>query len=144
MAFSFSSVEDFLRKTREAKTKQRPEVEERISEYLDDPHMVGVSPEMADAIDTLLEKYGDEALRQVGLFCLGKWFAVHTGVVEDLVKMERIPAAMSSIMDATRISDAIALLESVGSFGGDDEWKKMLQETLVNAVNDAMNQRNKD
>lgn len=119
-------------------------MEERISEYLDDPHMVGVSPEMADAIDTLLEKYGDEALRQVGLFCLGKWFAVHTGVVEDLVKMERIPAAMSSIMDATRISDAIALLESVGSFGGDDDWKKMLQETLVNAVNDAMNQRNKD
>ena len=143
MAFSFSSVDEFLRKTKEAKTKQRPEVEERISEYLDDPHTIGVAPEMANSLEVLLEKYGDEAYRQVALFCLGKWFAIHTGVVEDLVKNEHIPAAMSSLMDATRISDAIALLEAIGSFGGDDSWKQMLQATLVIAVNDAMNQREK-
>lgn len=140
MSFSFSSVGDFLRKAKDAKIKQRPEIEERVSEYLDDPYLVGVAPEMADQIEKLIVTHGDEALRQIGLFCLGKWFAVHTGVVQELVSNEETSAALSSTMDATRISDAIALLESVGSFGGSDSWRKMLHETLVSAVNDAMNQ----
>lgn len=139
--FSFSSVEDFLRKAKDAKAKQRPEVEERIRDYLDDPHMIGVPPAVADDIMKLMEQYGDEALRQIGLYCLGKWFAVHVGVTEDLVKNEQIPAAMSSSMDASRIGSAIALLETIGSFGGDDGWKAMLHESLVTAVNDAMNQQ---
>ncbi len=141
MSFSFSSVEDFLRKTRDAKTKQRPEIDERVRDYLEDPHLVGVAPVIADMLDDMLHKYGDESIRQIALFCLGKWFSIHAGVIEDLVKNEQVPAAMSSSMDAARISDAIALLESVGSFGGDDDWKKMLHETLVSAVNDAMNQK---
>ncbi len=141
MSFSFSSVEDFLRKTRDAKTKQRPEIDERVRDYLEDPHLVGVAPVIADMLDDMLHKYGDESIRQIALFCLGKWFSIHAGVIEDLVKNEQVPAAMSSSMDAARISDAIALHESVGSFGGDDDWKKMLHETLVSAVNDAMNQK---
>jgi hypothetical protein len=143
LSFSFSSVEDFLRKTRDAKTKQRPEIDERVRDYLEDPHLVGVAPSIADMLDDLLRKYGDESIRQIALFCLGKWFSIHAGVIEDLVKNEEVPAAMSASMDAARISDAIALLESVGSFGGDGDWKKMLHETLVSAVNDAMNQQEK-
>lgn len=143
MSFSFSSVEEFLKKAKAAKAKQRPEIAESISNYLEDPHMVGVSPEMADMLDKLLLSYGDESIRQVALFCLGKWFAIHTGVVNDLVKNNRVEAALSATMDCTRISDAIALLENVGSFGGADEWREMLRETLVSAVNDALNEHGK-
>jgi len=141
LAFSFSSVEDFLRKTKEAKAKQRPAIEEHVRDYLDDPYMVGVSPDLADTITDLVETHGDEALRQIALFCLGKWFEVHTGVVQQYVENEDVPKALASIMDATRISDSIALLESVGSFSGDDDWRQMLHESLVSAVNDAMNQQ---
>lgn len=115
-------------------------MEQRVHDYLDDPYVIGVSPELADQIEAMLVQYGDEALRQIGLFCLGKWFAVHTGIIEELSKTERFAAAMSATMDATRITDAIALLESVGSFGGEDDWKAMLHETFVGAVNDAMNE----
>lgn len=140
MSFSFSSVEDFLKKAKDAKVKQRPEVEQRVRDYLDDPHLIGVAPEMADLINSLMERYGDESLRQIGLFCLGKWFAVHGGVIEELTQNEQMPAAFAATMDATRISDAIALLETVGSFGGDSDWKQMLYQSLVSTVNDAMNQ----
>lgn len=116
-------------------------MEEHVRDYLDDPYMVGVEPAMADTIGQLVETYGDEALRQIALFCLGKWFAVHSGIVEQFVENDQINKAMASIMDATRISDAIALLESVGSFGGDEHWRQMLHESVVGAVNDAMNQQ---
>lgn len=106
--------------------------------------MVGVSPDMADSIGDLVETYGDEALRQIALFCLGKWFAVHGGIVEQYVENQDTSKAIASVMDATRISDAIALLESVGSFGGDEDWRQMLHESVVSAVNDAMNQHKGD
>lgn len=138
--FSFSSVEDFLRKARDAKLNQRPEVEEHFRACLDDPYAVGVPPELADQILALMEKYGDEPLRQIGMYCLGKWFEVHAGVAEDLVQTEQIPGALSASMDAARIGDAMALVQTIGSFGGDEGWKKMLHESLVTAVNDAMNQ----
>ena len=140
LSFSFSSVQDFLKKAQDAKAKQRPEITERIDDYLEDPHMVGVSPDMADMFDQLLATYGDESLRQIALFCLGKWFTIHAGVVGDLVKNDRTEAALSATMDSTRISDAIALLEHVGSFGGSDDWRAMLRESLVSAVNDALNE----
>lgn len=141
MSSSFSSVEDFLRKAREAKTSQRPDVEEFITDHFEDPHLIAIPPEMGETISGLTEKYGDEALRQIALFAMGKWFAIHTSYIEELMANENHHAALSTTMDATRISQCITILETVGSFGGSDEWREMVRELAIGAVNDAFNQQ---
>ncbi|MBQ45520.1 MAG: hypothetical protein CMK37_07670 [Porticoccaceae bacterium] len=137
MSSQFSSVEDFLRKAREAKTSQRREVEEMLAGHFDDPHLISVPPKFGQTLQSLTENFGDEALRQIALFALGKWFSIHTTVVEDLVKQGETHAALSTTMDATRISQCISILECVGSFSGSDEWREMVRIFAVEAVADA-------
>jgi len=137
LSSQFSSVEDFLRKAREAKTSQRREVEEMITGHFEDPHLIAVPPELGELFQELTEKYGDEALRQIALFALGKWFSIHTSVVEDLVAQENTHAALSTTMDATRISQCVSIIECVGSFSGGDDWREMVRVLAIEAVNDS-------
>jgi hypothetical protein len=136
LSFSFDSVDDFLRKAGEAKRDQRAEANAWAQDFLNDPHTIGIPVDMADTIGALLEKYGDEPLRQIALFCLGKWYAIHAGVIQEMVEMEDTAASIASAMDAARVSGAIQLLETVGSFGGDDSWRDMLKETIVSEVDE--------
>jgi hypothetical protein len=136
LSFSFNSVDDFLRKASEAKSEQRAEANAWAQDFLNDPHTIGVPVEMADTIGALLEKHGDEPLRQIALFCLGKWYGIHTGVIQEMIVMEDTAASIAGAMDAARISGAIQLLESVGSFGGDDSWREMLKESIVSEVDE--------
>lgn len=141
MSSSFDSVNEFLRKAREAKTSQRPNVEQFITEHFEDPHLVAVPPELGDQIGDLVEQYGDEALRQIALFCMGKWFAIHTTYIEELVAHENTHAALSTTMDATRISQCMTNFEMVASFSGHESWRDMVCELAIGCVNDAYNQR---
>ena len=109
---------------------------EWVQDFVNDPSMVGVPVEMADAIGQLMEKYGDEPLRQIALFALGKWYGVHVGVVQEMVVTEDFSASIAASMDAARINTAIQTLETVGSFGGDDDWRNMLSETIVSEVDE--------
>ena len=109
---------------------------EWVQDFVNDPAMVGVPVELADTIGTLLEAYGDEALRQIALFALGKWYGVHVGVVQEMVSTEDFGSAIAASMDAARINTSIQTLETVGSFGGDDDWRKMLGETIVSEVDE--------
>ena len=43
---------------------------EWVQDFINDPSMVGIPVEMADTIGQLMEKYGDESLRQIALFTL--------------------------------------------------------------------------
>lgn len=141
MSSSFTNVDDFLRKAREAKTSQRPEVEEFINDHFEDPHLVAIPPVLGDQITELVETYGDEALRQLALFCMGKWFGIHTGCIEELMANENHHAALSTTMDTSRISQCITTLETVSSFHGGDAWRAMMKNFAIGAVNDALNQR---
>lgn len=136
MSFSFNSVDDFLRKAQEAKTEKREEMREYVQDFVNDPSMVGVPVEMADTIGQLIEKYGDECLRQIALFTLGKWYGVHVGVVQEMVATEDFGSAIAASMDAAKINTAIQTLEGVGSFGGDDDWRKMLGDSIVSEVDE--------
>ena len=139
MSSQFSSVEDFLRKAREAKTSQRPDVEEFITDHFEDPHLIAIPPDLGETVVNLTEKYGDEALRQIALFTMGKWFAVHTTYIEELMDKENHHAALSTTMDATRISQCITILETVSSFGGGEDWREMVKNLAIGAVNDVYN-----
>ncbi len=136
MSFSFNSVDDFLRKAQEAKTEKREEMHEYVQDFVNDPSMVGVPVEMADTIGQLIERYGDECLRQIALFTLGKWYGVHVGVVQEMVATEDFGSAIAASMDAAKINTAIQTLEGVGSFGGDDDWRKMLGDSIVSEVDE--------
>jgi hypothetical protein len=136
LSFSFNSVDDFLRKAQEAKTEKREEMHEYVQDFVNDPSMVGVPVEMADTIGQLIERYGDECLRQIALFTLGKWYGVHVGVVQEMVSTEDFGSAIAASMDAAKINTAIQTLEGVGSFGGDDDWRKMLGDSIVSEVDE--------
>lgn len=136
MSFSFNSVDDFLRKAQEAKSEKREEMHEWVQDFVNDPSMVGIPVEMAEEINGLVEKYGDEPLRQIALFTLGRWYGVHVGVVQEMVATEDFGAAIAASMDAAKVNTAIQTLEGVGSFGGDDDWRKMLGETIVSEVDE--------
>ena len=109
---------------------------EWVQDFVNDPSMVGVPVEMANTIGQLMEKYGDEALRQIVLFSLGKWYGVHVGVVQEMVATEDFGSSIAAAMDAARINTAIQTLENVGSFGGDDDWRAMLRESIVSEVDE--------
>lgn len=136
LSFSFNSVDDFLRKAGEAKSEQRAEAHSWAQDFLNDPHTIGVPVEMADTIGVLIERYGDEALRQIALFCLGKWYGVHAGVIEEMISTEDTAASIAGAMDAARLSSAIQLLETVGSFGGDEDWREMLRESIADEIDE--------
>ncbi|MAA76990.1 MAG: hypothetical protein CML73_03020 [Rhodobiaceae bacterium] len=138
---SFDTVDDFLRKTREAKQKQRPDIESLVEETFEDPHIIAITPDLGEQILRLTEKYGDETLRQIALFALGKWFAYHTAYVEELVDTDQTREALNATVDATRVGHCITTLETVGSFSGSDEWIAMVKELAIGTVCDEYNRR---
>lgn len=125
----FSTVNDFLQRAVAAKDGKRQAISASISPGLQDHGTVGLSPALAKTIEELLQSHGDEAYRQVALFCLGKWFELHIGMFEELIG-EEPSMACSCLMDATRIADSLHLLSEINSIGGDGGWRTMLEETL--------------
>lgn len=117
-----------------AKSNDRQIIEEEVGMQLDDPDLVGIPESMVDAIDEAVEKYGDEALRHIALFCLGKWMGIHEEVLEQHIELDSIEPAVLTASDLTTLSSAGRLLSSVGSFGGDEEWRTMLKELTVQSV----------
>ena len=136
---SFDTVDDFLRKAREAKQTQRTNLENLVEETFEDPHVIAITPDLGEQILRLTEEYGDETLRQLALFALGKWLAYHNAYIEELVEADQVQEALSSTMDATHISHCITTLETVGSFSGSDEWLAMVKQLAIGSVCDEYN-----
>jgi hypothetical protein len=44
--------------------------------------------------------------------------------------------------DLSRINTILQLLEQIGSFGGDEEWRKMLKTTVTKAAIKTMEENN--
>jgi len=126
----FSSVGDFLRKTATAKQNKRKVIDEGLEPFLEDPATIGVPPSLANALEELLEQFGDEAYRQAALFCTGKWHRIHTEVLEQHVENNGMAEALLTMSDISKLSTVLLLLEQVGSFGGDEQWRKMLRKIV--------------
>ena len=130
----FSSVNDFLQKASSVKNQERQLIDEELDPFLSDPATVGITPELSEAIEELKEKYGDEAYKQIGIFCIGKWHELHEEILQQHVQLETMDAALLTMNDITLITMAIQTLERVGSFGGDDDWRKMLKNIVGQSV----------
>jgi hypothetical protein len=140
----FSSVNEFLRKAASAKADNRTAIDDALVPYLDDPSVVGVSKEVAESIDELFFSYGDEAFRQIALFCLGKWLNVHGERVEDHAKTESWPEALHTMNDIGRLSAAMQTIEQIASFSGDCDWRKMLRDIVGQSVVESLEERDPD
>jgi len=126
----FSSVNDFLKKATSAKSQERQLIDDELDPFLSDPATIGVTPELSEDIEALKEKYGDEAFRQIGIFCLGKWLEIHENILQQHIQTETMDAALLTMNDISKLTLAIQTIESIGSFGGDEEWKRMLKDIV--------------
>ena len=130
----FSSVNDFLRKAASAKEEKLQAIDNGLIDFIDDPSLVGVPLEVSETIEKLLYTYGDETFKQIGLFCLGKWLSVHSELIDDHIKNDCHNEALHTMNDIGKLSAAMQIVEQIGSFGGDDEWRRMLRQTISRCV----------
>ena len=130
----FSSVGDFLRQAATAKQDKRQAIDDQLMPFMEDPATVGIPPDFAAAIEALLETYGDETYRQIALFCLGKWHHAHCEILQQHIENDGTSEMLMVMSDLSKLSTVLMLTEQVGSFGGDDSWRKMLRTIVGQSV----------
>lgn len=140
----FSSVGDFLRKAASAKQDRRKVIEENLAPFLEDPALTGIPPSLATTFEDLLEEYGDEAYRQIAIFCIGKWHTIHTEILQEHIDNNGVSEALLTMSDLSRLCSALQLLEQVGSFSGDEEWRTMLKRIVGQAVLENIEETGRD
>lgn len=134
MDFSLDSVGDFLRKAHGAKARQRETINEHLEPFLDDPSTYALPPSMAEALDELYERFGDEALKQVGMVAIGKWAAMHEDMLNEHIANDGRAEALLTMSDLSRITTALRILSDIGSFGGDDDYRQAIKKQINQAV----------
>ena len=134
MNFPSDSVNDFLRRVQGAKAKQREVVETNLDPLLSDPATFAVDPALARMMDDACERYGDEAYKQVAMVAIGKWLDLHNAYIQEHVNLGDCSAALFGMSDATKLTTVLRLMEEVGSFGGDDDYRQAMREQINQAV----------
>jgi len=130
----FSSVGDFLRQAATAKQDKRQAIDDQLEPFMEDPSTVGIPPDLAAAIETLLEAHGDETYRQIALFCIGKWHQAHCEILQQHIENDGTSEMLMVMSDLSKLSTVLMLSDQVGSFGGDDNWRKMLRTIVGQSV----------
>lgn len=130
----FSSVNEFLKAARSAKKDQEAIINEKIEPFMDDPSTIGITPDLSESIDNLFEKYGDEAFRATAMFSIGKWMEVHNEILQQHCMNEDMQGALWVMNDISKLSLILRTMEDISSFGGDDDWRKMLKKVVSQAV----------
>ena len=134
MNFSFDSVGNFLRKAKEAKASKRAAIDEGLFPLLTDPSTFAIAPDAADLLEKSLERYGDEALKAMAIVALGKWVELHGTWLEQHMLNGAIQEAVLTACDMNKLTQAVRLMEDVGSFGGDDDYRAAMRQQINQAV----------
>jgi hypothetical protein len=130
----FNSVNDFLAAAKAAKKEDRASIQEKLSMLLDDASTFAVPPDFLDIIEEFLEDYGDEALKAISMFCLGKWIQIHQDMLQQHIAHNSMESALWTMNDLSKLSFILQGIADLGSFGGDDGWRQMIKETVSQAV----------
>lgn len=140
----FSSVGDFLRKAASSKERDREIIDEQLAPFLEDHGTVGITPDLHKTIEGLVEKHGDEAYKQIGMFAIGQWAKVHQEQLQQHMENEGVAEALLTVSDLSRITLSLQTLETIGSFGGDASWRSMLKEIVGQAVLETLEEQGID
>lgn len=140
----FSSVGDFLRQASSSKENDRKIIDEQLAPFLEDNSTVGITPELHQTIEGMVVKHGDEAYKQIGMFAIGQWAKVHQEWMQQHIVNEGMAEALMTMNDLSNITLALRVLESIGSFGGDDSWRTMLKQEVGQAVLETLEEQGID
>jgi len=140
----FQSVGDFLRQAASAKQDHRKVIDENLAPFLEDPATIGIPLSLSEKIEELLERHGDETYRQIAIFCIGKWHTVHTEILQQHVDNDGMSEALLTMNDLSKLSSVLQMLEQVGSFGGDETWRKMLRKMVGQSVLETIEEHGSD
>lgn len=140
----FSSVSDFLRKAASSKERDREIIDEQLAPFLEDHSTVGITPDLHSTIENLVEKHGDEAYKQIGMFAIGQWAKVHQENLQQHVINEGMVEGLLTMNDLSKITLCLQTLEAIGSFGGDSSWRVMLKEVVGQAVLETLEEQGID
>ncbi len=140
----FQSVGDFLRQAASAKQDHRKVIDENLAPFLEDPATIGIPLSLSEKIEELLERHGDETYRQIAIFCIGKWHTVHTEILQQHVDNDGMSEALLTMNDISKLSSVLQMLEQVGSFGGDETWRKMLRKIVGQSVLETLEENGSD
>lgn len=140
----FSSVGDFLRKAISSKEHDRQIVDEQLAPFLEDSGTIGITPDLHSIIEDFVEKHGDEAYKQIGMFAIGQWAKVHQENLQQHIQNEGMAEALLTMSDLSKITLTLQTLEAIGSFGGDSSWRAMLKEVVGQAVLETLEERGVD
>jgi hypothetical protein len=138
VSFSPDSVDGFLKAVRQAKSAKRQAVDAGLSDQLSDPDCIGVPADFSRSVDKLIERYGDEALRSIALWAIGRWTQIHQRILEQRMITGDLQGTALTSSDLARLTTALRSVSDVGSFGGDEDWRAMLKEDLGQAVLETM------
>jgi hypothetical protein len=138
VTFYPESVDGFLQAVREAKSAKRQAVDDSLKDQLEDPDCIGIPADLSRAVDGLIERYGDEALRSISLWAIGKWILIHQRVLDQRLMTEDSQSIVLTAGDLTALSHGLRMVSEVGSFGGDDHWRAMLKDNLGQAILEGM------
>lgn len=130
----FSSVNDFLHKAQASKEPARRAIQDGIEGLIIDENTVAIPPHLSASINDLVETFGDEALRQIAIFCIAKWSEIHQGIAQDQFESEDIHALLLTSVDLTRMTDCLHCLKEIASFGGPEDWNDMIIANTSQAV----------
>lgn len=144
MDFSFDSVSHFLQQVRGAKADKRAAIDKDLEPLLDDPATFAMAPDAAMLLDKALEDYGDEALKQTAIVALGKWVELHQGWLEEHIHNGAMHEAVMTASDMAKLIEALRLMEGVGSFGGDDDYRSAMKQQINQAVLEQLEESGKD
>lgn len=131
---AFNSVNDFLKAARAAKAEDKSSIHDRLDAILDDASTFAVPPDMLEILEEYLKDYGDESLKAIAMFCLGKWIQLHQDMLQDHIAHGSMECALWTMNDLAKLSFILQGIADLGSFTGDDKWKEMIKATVGQAV----------
>lgn len=134
----FSSVDTFLKTVKAAKQPDRQRLEEVLAPTIQDPSTFCIPPDLLPAVDGLLKDYGDEALKNIAMYCLGRWHEIHQERLSENCAMGNTDSALWTMSDLTKLSMVLQTLTDIGSFGGSDQWKQMITKELGAALMESL------
>lgn len=139
----FSSVNQFLEAAKAAKEPARQQVERIMADAVNDPGAFSVPPNMLPTINGLLETYGDESLKNIGMFCIARWLEVHQERLDEWCSMDDMQGALWTMNDISKLATALQIISDIGSFGGDDQWKEMIAKEVSKTMYETLEEQGK-
>lgn len=134
----FSSVDDFLRQAKASKQGQRHAISIHIQPLLEDIDTYAMPPAAAKALDTCVQQYGDEALRQAAVVAIGKWLEHHEDQLSEHIFNGNTDAALVIRADIANLVQAVRLVSGVGSFSGQDTYVEAMKDQISQSILEAL------